>query len=227
MFRLLFIALVLPAMPAMAMDNGEFDPSDVSITDAVNCHIDAPTYNSFALAVVGQDNLAERRGWRKIDRENPFLAEYELPEEEWITGRWWTRRVAFTSSGVLAILDLADPGELAANEDITNEADFAGPDEDVADAAASASPEALNAAAQIGAVNPPVTDNDHDPAAGFTKFMGERVLVDVTEPANEHDSFGTRTIIARSISNVASHQGKTLYGCAYRIELLDRDGNPL
>jgi hypothetical protein len=54
--------------------------------------------------------------------------------------------------------------------------------------------------------------------------MGERVLADVTEPANEDDSFGTRTIIARSISNVASHPGKTLDGCSYRIELLDREG---
>lgn len=226
MFRLLFIALALPAMPAMAIDDVEFDPSDVSITDAVNCHIDAPTYNSFALAVVGEDNLAKSWGWRKIDNENPFLAEYELPEAEWITGGWWTRRVAFTSGGVLAILDLADPSELAADEEITNDADFAGPDEDVADAAVSASPEALNDAAQMGAANPSITD-DHDPAAGFTKFMGERVLADVTEPANEDESFGTRTIIARSISNVASHPGKTLYGCSYRIELLDRDGNPL
>lgn len=210
----------------MATDDVEFDPSNVSITDAVNCHIDAPTYSSFALAVVGQDNLAEMWGWRKIDSENPFLAEYELPEAEWMTGRWWTRRVAFTSGGVLAILDLADPSELAADEEITNEADFAGPDESVANATVSASPEALNAAAQMGAANPAIA-NDHDPAAGFTKFMGERVLLDVTEPANEDDSFGMRTIIARSISNVTSHPGRTLYGCSYRIELLDRDGNPL
>lgn len=217
---------MLLATPAFASDDVEFDPVDVSITDAVNCHIDAPTYNSFALAVVGEDNLAETWGWRKIDNENPFLAEYELPEAEWITGRWWTRRVAFTSGGIVAILDLADPNELAADEEISNEADFAPTDEDVADAAVSASPEALNAAARPGAANPPITDN-HDRAADFIKFLGERVLADVTEPANEDDSFGTRTIIARSISNVASHPGKTLYGCSYRIELLDRDGNPL
>jgi hypothetical protein len=226
MFRLLFVALLVPAMPAMAGDDVEFDPSDVSITDAINCHIDIPTYNSFALAMFGEDSVAKSRGWRNIDNENPFLVEYELPEAEWITGRWWTRRVAFTSSGVLAILDLADPSELAADEEISNEADFAGPAEGVADAAVSANPEALNAAAQKEAVNPPIT-HDHVPAAGFTKFMGERVLLDVTEPANDDDSFGTRTIIARSISNVTSHPGKTLYGCSYRIELLDRDGNPL
>jgi hypothetical protein len=100
--------------------------------------------------VVGEDNLAETWGWRKIDNENPFLVEYELPEAEWITGRWWTRRVGFSSGGIVAILDLADPSELAADEDITNEADFARTVEDVADAAVSASPDASNAAAQQG-----------------------------------------------------------------------------
>lgn len=56
---------------------------------------------------------------------------------------------------------------------------------------------------------------------------GELAAQYCTRLRSQDDSFGTRTIIARSISNVASHPGKTLYGCSYRIELLDRDGNPL
>lgn len=127
-----------------------------------------------------------------------------------ITGDWSTRRIAFSSSGVMAILDLAEPAQLAADEDIKNEAD----------AWAEASPEAAEAAAQA-------TNESGEADGTFGKFLGQRVIVDEIEPANERDAFGTHTVIARSISNVTSHPGKTLYGCSYRIELLDRDGKPL
>jgi hypothetical protein len=226
MFRMLSLLLCLSATPAIATDDEEFDPSSVSVTDAINCHIDAPTYNSFALAMDGEDNLAARLGWRKIDNNNLFLAEYELPEPELITGHWSTRRVAFSSSGVLAILDISDPNEIALAEKIDNEVEQVTEDEELADALATASPEALEAARQVSGEASSSPD-ESEPYADFRKFMGQRVLLDVTEPANENDSFGTRTVIARSISNVASHPGKTLYGCSYRIELLDRDGNPL
>jgi hypothetical protein len=33
--------------------------------------------------------------------------------------------------------------------------------------------------------------------------------------------------VARSISNATTHPGKTFYGCAYRMEMLDKDGKPL
>lgn len=209
MIRRAISILVLAASPAGASDD-EFDPAQVSVADAINCYLDAPTYNSFAQAIMGEDKLAERHGWRKIEGGNPFLAEYELPESVPITGDWATRRIAFSSSGVMAILDLTNPAQLAANEEIEN----------AADAWAEASPEAAEAAAQA--------TNEPGQADGtFGKFLGQRVIVDETEPANERDAFSTHTVIARSISNVTSHPGKTLYGCSYRIELLDRDGKPL
>ena len=226
MFRLLTLLFWLSATPTVATDDEEFDASFVRVTDAINCHIDAPTYNSFALAIVGEDKLAARLGWRKIDNDNPFLAEYELPKPELITGHWSTSRVAFSSSGVLAILDISDPSEIALAEQIDNEVEDILADEELADAVATASSQALDAARQVSDEARPSPEKS-ELNADFRKFMGQRVLADVTEPANENDGFGTRTVIARSISNVTSHPGKTLYGCSYRIELLDRDGNPL
>lgn len=210
----------------MATDDEDFDPSDVSVVDAINCHLDVPTYTSFAFAIDGEDGLAARLGWRRIDTDNPFLAEFEFPEPERITGHWSTRRVAFSSTGVLAILDVPDPGEIARAEEIANELETSLTDEELADAVAEASPEALDAAKLASGA---ASSNRHDvkPHAVFRKFLGQRVLADVTVPAKADESFGVRTVIARSISNVVSHPGKTLYGCSYRIELLDRDGNPL
>jgi hypothetical protein len=112
----------------------------------------------------------------------------------------------------MAILDLANPAMIAGNEGIVNEMD---------DDAAVA--EIATAAQAAGAA----TRDKADAEMRFRKFLGQRVLVDVNEPANDADGFGTRTVIARSISNVTSHPGKTLYGCSYRIELLGRDGKPL
>ena len=96
MLRRALSFLLLVATPVWAAEEDEFDPADVSVVDAINCQIDAPTYNSFILAIVGEDNLAERLGWRKVEGENAFLAEYELPYELSITGDWATNRIAFS-----------------------------------------------------------------------------------------------------------------------------------
>jgi hypothetical protein len=210
------LPLLFAATPPWAGQDADVDPATVDIVDAINCRVDAPTYNGFAMAI-GSDGLAERRGWRKIAGKNPFLAEYELPRPVTVAGNWSTRRVGFSSSGVVAILDLADPKQIAAGEGIINRLDTdAAIDAIAAAAAAAAAGEARVATGDKVRRDIP-----------FRKFMGQRVLSDVTEPATEKDGFGTHTVIARSISNATSHPGKTLYGCSYRIELLGRDGKPL
>ncbi|WP_374527635.1 hypothetical protein [Novosphingobium sp.] len=212
MLRQAFVLLLLTASPAHASDGADFDPAKVDIADAINCHLDAPSYNAFAWALSGEEKLAERFGWRKIESPNPFLAEYELPQPALVTGTWSTRRIAFSSSGVMALLDLADPARIAREEGIVNALD--------SDAAIAE----IAMAAQAAGV---ATRDEVEAESPFRKFLGQRILVDVTKPANEPGGFGTHTVIARSISNVSSHPGKTLYGCSYRIELLDRDGKPL
>lgn len=60
----------------------------------------------------------------------------------------------------------------------------------------------------------------------FRKFLGERVISEVTEPVTAR-SWHAHVVIARNVSNVTPHPGKTLYGCSYKIELLDKEGKPL
>jgi hypothetical protein len=207
MRHLLALAFVI-ASPAWAQEDEEFDPASVSVTDAINCHIDAPTYNGFALNVSGDDGVAAQLGWTKVESENPFLLEYELPEPITVTGNWTTRRIAFSSSAVLAILDEPDPEVIAKTEGIINEMD---PQPLIDELVASGR----------------ATREEVESEIRFRKFLGQRVLADVTEPAETPDGFGTHTVIARSVSNATSHPGKTLYGCSYRIELLDAQGKPL
>jgi len=185
----------------------ETEPEHVREIDAIDCRLDVPGYNGFAMAVTGED-LARKRHWRKIAGSNPFMSEYELPAPIVVAGSYRTRRIAFTSDSIVAVLDLADPAVIARAEKIENAMDA-----EPMIAALTASGKATRA--QVEA------------EIQFRKFLGERIVKDVTEPAAQGESFGSRMIIARSISNTTTHPGKTLYGCSYRMELLDRDGKPL
>lgn len=207
--RRIFLFIVLfGASPLAAAEERDFDPGTVSEADAINCQLDVPSYNGFALSVSGEDGLAARRHWRKVDSVNPFLDEYELPVPILVTGAYQTRRIAFTSTGILAILDLADPGTIAREEGISNAAD---PEPLIAQVVASG--KAARAEIEAGLT--------------FRKFLGERILVETTELPANGASFGARTIIARNVSNATTHPDKTFYGCSYRIELIDQAGKPL
>jgi len=72
-----------------------------------------------------------------------------------------------------------------------------------------------------------MTRQQAEAAVPFRKFMGERIVQDVTEPAGQGESYGSRSVVARAISNATTHPGKTFYGCSYRLEMLDKDGTPL
>ncbi|MFT3968583.1 MAG: hypothetical protein QM690_22175, partial [Sphingobium sp.] len=132
----------------------------------------------------------------------------ELPEPITVAGHYETRTIAFSSSAILAVLDLPDPDPLAKEQGIKNALDA----DPLIDAlSASSQPSRAQIETEIS----------------FRKFMGEKVVKDETEPAEQEGGFGAHTTITRTISNVQSHPGKTLYGCSYRMELLDRNGNPL
>lgn len=201
------VVLLAVAFPALAQEE-DFDPAAVDVADAVNCHLDAPTYNGFAIAIGGEGGEAARRQWRRVDTGNPFLEEYELPEPVVVTGDYATRRIAFTSNGVLAILDLADPARIAQGEGIANAAD------------------AEPLIAELVAAGK-ATRAEVEADMPFRKFLGQRILAEATELPGDEDGFGTHTIIARNISNVTTHPGKTFYGCSYKVELIDKDGKPL
>ncbi|KTT68393.1 hypothetical protein NS319_14265 [Sphingomonas sanguinis] len=59
------------------------------------------------------------------------------------------------------------------------------------------------------------------------KFLGQHVVSDETVLPKGEEKFGTHSIIARSVSTVTSHPGKTLYGCSYATDVIGRDGKPI
>lgn len=187
------LAALLPASLPAAPAQDEIDPGTIDVRDAIECRLDARHYTAFAMALNGEEKLAAKRGWKPVKSANLLLAEYDLPAPIVVAGGYSTRRIAFSASGVVAVLDLPDPAVVARQVQVEN----------------TMAAEGLPA----GAVK-------------FRKFLGERVVRDVTDPA-DGDHYRARTVIARSVSNVATHPGKTLYGCSYRIEMLDKDGNPL
>lgn len=199
MFRTLAL-LALALSPAAQAQNAP----EVSEVDAIACRLSVPDYTGFALSL---DDVAKARHWKQIPSANAFLSEYELPADILVAGSHRTRRIAFSANAILAILDVADPAEIARGENIENQMD---PAPLIAELAG---PDGKHRAEAEAAVK-------------FRKFLGERILKDETEPA-DGEAFRMHMTVARSISNVTSHPGKTLYGCSYRMEMLDKDGKPL
>lgn len=204
MNALFFLISIAAATPVE-----DFDPGKVDVLAALACRLDVPDYNGFAIAVSDDEHaLAAKRGWHKVASGNPFMSEYELPDPIVVAGEYRTTRIGFTASGIVAVLDQPDPGVIAAQEGIANQMD----------------PEALIRAIVASGK---VTRTEAEKAIVFRKFLGNKVLVDRKVPAADAESFGTHTVIAHEISNATTHPGKTLYGCSYRLELLDAEGKPL
>ncbi|MFS2111518.1 hypothetical protein ACCC88_17640 [Sphingomonas sp. Sphisp140] len=198
--------LALSALALLPLQEAP-DPARISETDAIECRISVPDYNGFALSLGEADGIAQARHWKKIDSANPFLSEYELPSPITVAGSYRTTRIAFSANAILAILDVADPAVIARGENVPNAMD---PDPMIEDLARTSGKRYAEVAAEMK----------------FRKFLGERIVSEKTEPA-KGEEFGTHMVVARSISNATSHPGKTLYGCSYRMEILDKDGKPL
>lgn len=206
--RKLVLLAMFATAPLQAAEEAEFDPNSVSEIDAIECRLKVPNYNGFAAAIGGGKNIAGKRHWKKIDTGNPFLNEYELPAPITVAQHYSTRRITLSATGIVAILDVPDPAVIAGAENIKNQVDL---DAFINDAVAAGG----------------VTRAQIESQVKFRKFLGERVISDVTEQAPPGEIFGAHTTVTRSISNVSTHPGKTLYGCSYNFELLDKDGKPL
>lgn len=204
----LVIAIPFSAMPLPA---AAVAPQGSDLLDALGCKLEVPDFNGFAMSVSGGDGLAKARHWVKIETGNPFLSEYELPAPITVAG-YATRRIAFSSGGILAVLDEAEPEKIARLGGIVNQMD----------------PEPLiQSIVASGKATRAQIDAYMRDEVKFRKFLGEKVILDRTELPAKGASFGTHSTIAHAISNATTHPGKTLYGCSYRIELVGRDGKPL
>ncbi|WP_294197458.1 hypothetical protein [uncultured Sphingomonas sp.] len=203
-------ALVPQAVSAQAAE--EPDPATIDVVDLIECRVDAPTYNGFAFALDGDDGIVATRHWTAVASKRPTMTEYELPAPITVAGRYRTRRIAFTSNGVVAILDLPDPAPLAREQGIANQAD-AGALVDALGASGEAPPAALREMKAAGK------------ASGM--FRGEKIVSDRSEAPTRGARVGTRTVIARTVSALPAYPGKTLYGCSYRIDAVGPDGKVL
>lgn len=107
------------AAPAAAQDEGEAaDPASHTLAEIITCELpDVPTWNGFALWFY--DNAEARRhyGMTPVKGDNPFLSEYRLAAPIAIFGRT-TDRVAFSSSGLMAVLSGVTPQALAKELDV-------------------------------------------------------------------------------------------------------------
>lgn len=184
------------------------DPADISVLDAIDCRLDAPSYTGFAMAVDGKDGLAQTRRWRKVVSTNAFMNEYDLPAPITVAGSYSTRRIGFTANSILAIIDVPDPAVVGRAEHIDNLVD------------AEPMIDALVATGKVSRAQA-------EASMPFRKFLGTRIVSDVTEPAGEGESFGSHTVVAHTISNATTHPGQTFYGCSYSITVLETDGIPL
>lgn len=78
----------------------------------LECRISAEKYLNFVLNDFQQSSYKKSIGVKRVRQDNPFLHEYELNKPVSVYG-YTTRRVAFTSSGVMALVDERDPAQLA------------------------------------------------------------------------------------------------------------------
>ncbi len=200
-------AALICASPAVAAD-GPVDPERVDLIDAIECRLDAPSYNRFAFALEGEEQIAKHRHWRRIADANPLMHEFELPAPILVAEHYTTRRIAFTASGVLAVIDVKDPDEIARPLAIKNTMD---PRPLIDSLVASGK----------------VTRDEVEAHITFRKFLGAKIISESTERPQPGEEFGMHTAITLNVSNASSHSGKTLYGCSYRMELIGKDGKPL
>ncbi len=78
----------------------------------IECRTAAPEYLSFVMGDFQQARYKARLKIKRITQDNPFIYEYELPTPITAYG-YDTRRIAFTSSGIMALVDEPDPAQLA------------------------------------------------------------------------------------------------------------------
>lgn len=108
------VALLTP-LAAHAQDTAEFDPATLDMAKLIECRTyTPPQYNALAFWLTEDDGKAAmaRFGLTETKSGNPMLRTFALKSPLTVFGRQ-TRRIAFASSGPLAILDEADPHRLA------------------------------------------------------------------------------------------------------------------
>lgn len=116
----LTLALLLAA--SVQADGGpedDIDPSSLALADIIACKLkDVPTWNGFAFWFYDNAEAKRHYGMTAVKSGNPFLSEYRLAAPIAVFGRT-TDRVAFSNSGLMAVLPDVAPQALAKELGVT------------------------------------------------------------------------------------------------------------
>ncbi len=107
-FVLLAAAFVSSTFSALAAT----PTTQVDWVKILECRAKFREYTSFALGDFQDEKFKKSIGIKKIKQADSFIEEYELPKAIDIYG-YTTNRIAFTSSGVLAVVNEKNPVQLA------------------------------------------------------------------------------------------------------------------
>ena len=106
----LMLATVLSsALPALSAAQSN---TQVDWVKFLECRAKFEEYTSFALGDFQDEQFKKSIGLKQIKQANSFIQEYELAKAIDVYG-YSTKRLAFTSSGVMAIVNEKNPVQLA------------------------------------------------------------------------------------------------------------------
>lgn len=191
---LLLAALSSLSAPGAAQDADRAPP--VSLADALACRLDAPVYNGFAASLQDDETGYRSLGWERIEAGAPTYNFYRLPAPLQIDGRT-TQVLAFSASGIFAVLDEPDIAALAKQADIPNTL-----------------PTREELAALLG-----LNEQQAKQLPQSSLFKGEKVVRDNTASDPELGRVHTRNV--RIIENDPALPGKVFDGCSYSVEFPD------
>ncbi len=107
-------------------NDDDFDPSTLTLEDVISCKIDVPSYNGFAFWFHDNKEAHKHHGLTPIKGgDNPFLSEYRLAKPITVFGQT-TNHIAFTNSGLLAVLPGVTAQQMADQLDVRDGGDFMG-----------------------------------------------------------------------------------------------------
>ncbi|AVA19945.1 hypothetical protein ACXHXG_06115 [Rhizobium sp. LEGMi198b] len=115
------LAILVSTQVSTAAMTSEEDPSKIDLAKLIECTTyDVPSYNGFAMWLTGpeSDEAMRRFGITEQPSTSLLLREFKLAKPITVFGRQ-TDRIAFASSGPLALINEADPHPLAKELGVT------------------------------------------------------------------------------------------------------------